>query len=315
MKQYISYIYLLVFFLSACDGGDKDVCGNNTDVSVTDKRCQYKVSTLTEEFNGSGGLTVDDEGFIYVADFGNQINNADGKIVSKIDPISGEVSEFVTGLDGPSGNTFDSEGNLIQANIQGNYISKITPEGEVSTIISSGLLSPVGVAVDDQGDIIVCNCGSGNVTKYLSDGSITILGRGTTYRCPNGLTMDNDGNFYVANFSNGNVLKIAPDGTDEVLAVLPGNSNSHLVFDGTDLIYALSRGGNKLYEITLEGEVSLIAGTGSDGNKDGNAKKATFHIPNGIGVSNDGSKIYVVSRIVGTGSPLNPVVVRVITRK
>ncbi len=309
---------IVVLSILSCGGDDSptfDECGNPTTETVNDKRCLYTVSTLTSSFDGSGGLTVDAEGFIYVADFGNRIDFADGEIVSKVNPETGEVSLFADSLEGPSGNAFRPNGNLIQANIQGNFVSEITPDGQVTTLSNSGLRAPVGVALDEDENIYVCNCNGGTIQKIAPDGTSTPFSTdGNILRCPNGLTIDENSNLYVANFSNSSIVKVTPDGTPTVLARLPGSNNSHLVY-GNGVLYALSRGGNKLYEVTLDGEVSIIAGTGAAGNEDGDGNVASFFIPNGIGISPDGSKIYVVSRLVNEGSPLNPVVVRVIQLK
>ncbi len=310
---------------SSCGGGDGDdgngsgptldACGNATTEPVNDKRCLYSVTTLTDQFDGSGGLTVDANGFIYVADFGNNISNADGEIVSRIDPNSGEVTLFADGLDGPSGNAFAPNGNLIQANIQGNFVSQITPNGETSTFASTGFSSPVGVELDSEGNVFVCNCGGGgSIQKVDANRVSTTFVRSPLFDCPNGLTSDENDNLYVANFGNSNILKITPSGEVSILASLPGTNNSHLVYSN-GVIYALSRGANRLYEVTLQGEVSVIAGTSPAGNLDGDGNVASFFIPNGIDVSPDGSKIYVVSRVVGQGSPLNPVLVRVVQLK
>ena len=118
----------------------------------------------------------------------------------------------------------------------------------------------------------------------------------------------------MANFNNNMIIKVSPTGNGEVFVSLPGRGSSHLIFkDGA--LYALSRAGNRLYKVSLSGDISLIAGTGTSNNDDGSGEVASFYIPNGIGVSPDGSKIYVVSRVLGTGTPLNPVVVRVIELK
>ncbi len=315
----ITSLSIVLLVTTSCGGDDSpslfDVCGNPTTETVNDKRCLYTVSTLTSSFDGSGGLTVDADGFIYVADFGNKIDDANGTIVSKINPETGAVSLFADGLVGPSGNAFAANGNLIQANIKGNFISEITSDGQVSTLSNTGLFSPVGVTLDENENIFVCNCAGSSIQKIEPDGTSTVFSSDRTiFRCPNGLTIDDEGNLYVANFSNSSIVKVTPDGTPAILTKLPANSNSHLVY-GNGVLYALSRGGNKLYEVTLDGEVSIIAGTGDAGNDDGDGDVASFFIPNGIGISPDESKIYVVSRLVGQGSPLNPVVVRVIELK
>ena len=307
-KLFIIGIALLV----AC--GSDETIPFDPFANVTDVRSEYTVSTLTDQFFGSGGLTVDVQGNIYVANFGNSLSIADGTVVRKVDPVSGELSIFVNGLQGPSGNTFDNEGNLIQANIQGNFVSKITPDGESSMYSSDGLISPVGVAFDSQGNLFVCNCGGGSIQKITPSGASSVFVSSSLFNCPNGLTVDDDDNLYAANFSDGNIIKISPAGNAEVFVTLPGNSNSHLTF-GNGVLYALSRGGHRLYEVTLSRGVSLLAGNTQRGNNDGSGDVATFSIPNGIGLSPDGTKIYVTSRIADTGTSLNPVLVRVVEKK
>lgn len=315
-----NFILLSLFlWLLSCGGDDTpdtfDACDNPTTETVNDKRCLYTVSTLTESFDGSGGLTVAEDGFIYVADFGESLNNGNGKTVSKIDPITGEVVLFAEGLNGASGNTFSSDGTLFQSNIRGQSVSQITPEGQVSAFSENGLASPVGLAFDQDGNLFVSNCGGGgSIQKIEPDGTSSRFSESALLSCPNGLTIDNSGILYTANFNNSDVVKILPDGTTELLVTLPGSSNSHLTF-ANGVLYVLSRSGHKLYEVTLDGQVSIIAGTGSSGNTDGSAEQATFSVPNGIDVSPDGSKIYVTSGIPGQGSQLNPVLVRVVELK
>ncbi len=269
------------------------------------------VTTLTEPFNGSGGIAIDAEGNIYVADFGVALSNANGNQVWKITP-DGVRTEFASGLQGASGNVFDNEGNLLQSNIAGSFVSKITPSGSVSTFVSDGIRGPVGVTVDKDNNVYVSNCGNSTIRKVTPDGTSTSFALGPLFSsCPNGLTIDDDGNLYSGTFTGGRVIKIAPDGTSSLLATLPGRSIGHLAF-ANGVLYVVSRGNNSIYELTLDGELTKIAGTGARGNADGPALEATFSVPNGIGVSPDGTKIYISSAVPLNGPNLNPVLIRVI---
>ncbi len=291
--------------LTSCDDE------SNPGPTLPDIENNYTVSTLTTAFDGSGGAAVDTEGNIYVADFGDFINNANGKIVTKVTP-DGTLSIFADTLNGPSGNAFDTQGNLIQANIRGNFVAKISPDGSWTELSSSNLLrSPVGVAIDADDNAYVCNCGGASIAKITPDGTTSIFVQSNLLTCPNGITFDDEGNLYPVNFNNGAVLKITPDGTISQFATIPGGSNAHITF-ANNRFYVVARSANRIYEVSKEGEVTLIAGAGPAGNNDGTSAEATFFIPNGIAASPDGKKLYVVSRVVGTGPPLNPVLVRVI---
>ncbi|MCB0265425.1 MAG: hypothetical protein KDH98_19940, partial [Calditrichaeota bacterium] len=68
-----------------------------------------RVETLVASLNASGGISVDSEGFIYVADFGNLLSTATGTTVYKVSS-NGNYSVFANGLLGASGNDFDSQG-------------------------------------------------------------------------------------------------------------------------------------------------------------------------------------------------------------
>ena len=63
----------------------------------------------------------------------------------------------------------------------------------------------------------------------------------------------------------------------------------------------------------MNGDIRLLAGTGTTGNADGDALETTWFIPNGIGISPSGTELYINDKVVGQGSELNPIVVRMIS--
>lgn len=239
-----------------------------------------------------------------------------GRPLKKINLADGSVSVFASGLSGASGNAFDSQGNLYQSNIAGNRISKIDPSGNVSTFATNGIFSPVGIAVGAGDTVYVANCGNGTIRKIAPDGTSMPFASGSLFSCPNGLTIDNDGNLYTANFNNGNVIKIEPDGTASLFATIPGGNNGHLTF-ANNRLYVVGRCNNRIYEVSMSGDVSWLAGSGQRGNTDGPASSASFSIPNGIAASPDGTVLYVNDAVpLGGGcfqGALNQVVLRKIS--
>ncbi len=242
-----------------------------------------RVLTLTDTLPaGVGGVAVDRMGMIYVADF--------RETVWRVTP-DGRAEVFASGLYGASGNAIDSKGNLLQSSFFGNYISRIDRHGG-QEILADGLLGPVGIAVDAEDNLYVCNCPANTVSFVTGAGQVSTFAESDLLNCPNGITRTPDGVLFVVNFSDERMLKITPDGAVSEFAVLPGGGNGHVTFARGDL-YATSFQGNRIYRVSLDGRVDLIAGTGAFGERDGPALEATFTFPNGIAAGPQGDRLYV----------------------
>ncbi len=251
------------------------------------------VDTRVDELpGGAGGLEVDREGNLYAGDFGERLGpgGAAGARVHRVTP-DGEVSVFLGGLVGASGNAFGPDGSFYQSNIGVGTITRVAPDGTTS-VFARGLSSPVGIAVDEEGTLFVANCGSGSIVAITQDGEREVFATSPLLACPNGLALDEDHNLYVSNFNDGGVLRISWSGEVTKLATLPGENNGHLVVhDGALLVVA--RGAHRIFRVTFDGEVTPFAGSGERGKSDGPALEATFSFPNDLGVSPDGKTLYV----------------------
>ena len=254
---------------------------------------QGQVSTLAEVDAGSGGLELDAAGDLYSSDFGAVLGDPStaGTKVWRISS-SGATSVFAEGFSGASGNAFDSEGFLFQANIRGNTIDKISPDGEVTKFAEEGLANPVGLVFDDKGNLFVANCGGASIQRIEPSGKSTRFVGSQLLACPNGITIDEAGNLYTSNFYNGNVVKVTPEGKASVLATVPGNNNGHLAYSKGRLL-VVGRGAHQIFSVSLSGDVEVIAGSGEKGGADGPAHDASFCFPNDIAVSPDGRTIYI----------------------
>ncbi|WP_299116399.1 NHL repeat-containing protein [uncultured Winogradskyella sp.] len=271
------------------------------------------MSTLVPSINiGTGGVSVDENGVIYVADFGIALSTGNGSRVMAITP-EGNVSTFISGfMDGASGNHIDAQGNFYQSHQSGGRISITDTNGVTSNFTSGGVLSaPIGIAIDSQNNLFVANCNGNNIIKIDSNGNQSVFATSNLFSCPNGITFDLDGNLYVANFSNGNVIKVDSNGLSSVFATVPGNNNGHIIFSDNKF-YVVARSANQIYEIDLQSNLTLLAGNGTRGSVNGAALNANLSLPNDLDISPDGTKLYINEVANLGGTTLSPSRIRVI---
>ena len=274
--------------------------------------CQ--VTTITGEISGSGGLSLDSLGNLYISDFGDFLSITDGHLnnVYKMTP-DGNVTVYATGFGSASGSAFNSQGILYQADIANSEISKIE-NGVVTLFANTNLVGPVGIVFDDNDDLFACNCNGNTIAKITPGGTTSIFSSSNLLNCPNGITMDNSNNLYISNFSDGNVIKIDTLNNASIFATIPGNNNGHIRYCPVDSnFYVCSHGSSSIYKVDLNGNVELFAGIGIRGNDDGPIDVSTFSRPNAIAISVTGDTMYVNSSVplVNTfGNPLNPSLIR-----
>ncbi len=244
-----------------------------------------EVTTLVERHDGGvGGVVVDKLGVVYIGDF--------HEIVWRLNPVDNKLTEFATGLYGASGNTFDKNGNLYQANFYGHSITRLSRSGERTTVLADGLDGPVGMVFDSAGNLFICSCNDQSVKKFTPDGSVTTFATSGHFSCPNGITKNDDGDFFVVSFSGSKIIRITPQGETSVFADTGGTGVGHIVYL-RGVFYATSFFDNKIYRITADGTVSPFAGSGERAVKDGPLATSAFSSPNGIAADPTGSFLYI----------------------
>jgi sugar lactone lactonase YvrE len=134
-----------------------------------------------------------------------------------------------------------------------------------------------------------------------SDGT----GIGASFYNPTGVAADTSGDVYVADFRNSLIRKISPGGVVKTFAggVSPGSNNGTGVYasfyqptgiavDASGNIYVADSNNNLIREISPAGVVTTLAGSGAQGNSNGNGTAATFNYPEGVAVDGAGN-VYV----------------------
>lgn len=284
----------------------------NTLVVDTDDfelRTNNLIFEYSSEFEASsGGLSIDSEDNLYMAEF-NVVYRAGGP------PINSEFSihkigksKTATKFGGPykmlGGNAFDADHNLYQSEYFGNRIIKTALDGSTSVLQIDGieLKNPDGIYVDGDGVIFVANEILGTIVKILPDGSASIFAE--VGDSPRGITADDLGNLYVShNHESGKISRISPDGTITVLANVPTFKPDNYPIDyfmwlgyitfHQGSLYVPSIGADQIYRVGLDGTVELFAGSGRRGIPRGGALTANLNRPIGLAFSNDGSKLFI----------------------
>jgi sugar lactone lactonase YvrE len=123
------------------------------------------ISTVSPSgLNGPAGLAFDNDGYLYVANNGN--NTVEKYGFNGVTPTNG-VTFASSGLNAPYCLAFDKSTNLFVSNVSGNSIEKYSPQGtDLGAFVSSGLNQPVGLAFDSVGNLYVADQGNNVVKKY-----------------------------------------------------------------------------------------------------------------------------------------------------
>lgn len=140
------------------------------------------------QFNHPGGLAVDNEGNIYVAD---QSNFSIRKITPNgfVTTIAGGTLGTADGIGAaaqfqhPTGITVDQSGNLYVVDNNNGTVRRIAPDGEVKTIAGGGpvgvesgvgtdvhFAEPDGIAIGPDGNLYVAEYGKNSIKQVIATG-------------------------------------------------------------------------------------------------------------------------------------------------
>ena len=229
----------------------------------------------------------------------------------------------------PFGVAIGASGNIYVADAGNNKIRMITPAGIVSTFSGTGATgaangpdtasfnSPLGVAADASGNVYVADYENNMIRKISAAGLVSTLagsgaqgadnGRDTsaTFDLPEGIAVDASGNVYVADNGNNLIRKITPAGQVTTLAgsgqagSANGNGTSAsfnspfgIAVDASGNVYVTDSGNNLIRKVSPSGTVTTFAGSGIKGAKDATGTSASFNIPSGLAIDNQGN-VYV----------------------
>ena len=192
-------------------------------------------------------------------------------------------------------------------------MTRISSLGEVSVLANTGSRGS-GIAVDSFGNVYVANYSEHKIVKIDPSGNLTnFAGSGSagddngqkdsaTFDGPRGLAVDSSGNLYVADYNNHLIRKIDNSGQVTIYAG-SGDAGSEdgsagtasfdgpfdVEFDSNGNLYVADFRNQRIRKIDLSGEVTTVAGNGTEGSQDGKGSQATFNYPRGIAVDSSGN--------------------------
>ncbi|WP_405205952.1 IPT/TIG domain-containing protein [Aquimarina sp. LLG6339-5] len=234
-------------------------------------------------FSALWNIAQDNEGAIYITDYGNnKIRKIDvNNIVSTVAGMTG-VTGSINGtlaeatFSNPRSMIIDPDGNLVLVDFNNNNVRKIDLTNQtVETIAGTGEFGLVN--------------GIGSIAQFSS---------------PIGLAIDSSGNLYVSDFSAATIRKITPD---NVVSTFVGTGEAGFVDGPADVAQIgfvtgmefdidgnlIFGDGNRIRQVTPERVVSTIAGTGVDGDVDGESDIAQFDGLLDLDIDSEGNIIVV----------------------
>ncbi|MBN1401337.1 MAG: PxKF domain-containing protein [Anaerolineae bacterium] len=259
------------------------------------------------QFSLPGGIAVDSNGILYVADsYNRRIQRYDGTDWTAWPPSAAGYSLYK-----PLGVTVDEEDNLFVyvADSYNNRILKLNSDGtlldgwSLSSTGTKSLNIPFDVAVDGDHNLYVVDTKHNRVLKYNSGGELLAeWGPGGDVQAgfsnPTGVDVDSAGNVYVADSSSNRVVKL--NGNGEILAewgseggspsAEPGQFSLPLdvAIDGFGGVYVSDANNCRIQKFDTNG--SYLTHWGTCGYEPGQ-----FHYPTGLAATD--SRIYVADTL------------------
>ena len=250
---------------------------------------QHRVETVPlsaelESLGGIGGISVDTEGHIILANF--------NRYVWRISP-EGDVQVLADNFSASSGNTVLRNGDILQSDFETQSILRIgSVDGDVEVFSDEGLDGPVGLVEGPEGDVYVANFSGGYIARVPAmGGAAAAFARHDRMTNPNSIVRASSGDFYVADLRTPVLFKVSAAGEVTEFVTLPGQANGHLtIADGA--LYVTQLMDHRVLRVEFDGSFRAATGTGTRGFEDSAEGVATVSYPNGIASDPGGRFLY-----------------------
>jgi uncharacterized protein (TIGR03437 family) len=286
---------------------------------------------LAARLNRPLGVAADSKGNLYFTDTGNhrvRCIRPDGSISTVAG--AGEAGFRGDGalatqayLNAPTYLAVDAFDNIYVSDTGNHRVRVFTSGGSIQTVAGTGrnefssdgglpiqtsIASPQGLALDREGNLYIAERGQNRVRRFAPGGRIaTVAGssiRGDSgdgqdalaarLNSPTAIAVDGQGTLYIADTGNQSIRAVdAASGRIRTLVRDLLNPEG-LTVSANGTLYFSEAQRHRIQQITLSGDVSLVAGrTGENGfNADsGDATALTLNEPTGVAIMPDGSLV------------------------
>jgi len=241
-------------------------------------------STLGGGFSDQGGVAVDGNGNVYVADtYDSEVKKIPAGCTSSscVTVLGGGFSYLQdVAVDG-SGNVYVADYDTASVKVMA---ASCTSSSCVKTL-GGGFSAPAGVAVDGSGNVYVADSGSNLVQEMApgcaSSSCVSTLGGG--FSSPYGVAVDSSGNIYVADYGNSKVKEMAAGCASSSCVTTLGGASTFsspmgVAVDGSGNVYVADTSNNLVREMTANCTTSSCVTTLGSG----------FDNPEGVAVDASG---------------------------
>lgn len=253
------------------------------------------------------GITVDDNGDLYVADCYN-------RLVRKV-TSSGQVTSitipFTVDFFSPNDITLDKSRHDLYVTDFNKHLLKIGSDKSMSVIYNSDATT-TGIALGTDGHLYMSNNVLGLIYQLNTDGSnLKTFASGVV--TPRNIIVDQSGNMYVAGFDGQHgssaIFLLTKNGAIPALEDKTFNG-WEIAADQAGNFYEADHFSNVIKMIEKNGKITTIAGNGNTADIDGVNLQASFNGPQGLAIDAD-NNLYVstYNYTTGGGNKIRKVVI------
>ena len=230
---------------------------------------------------------------------------------------SGSASTTTSTSSSTTSSSSSSSGGTTSTTVAAVQVSTVAGSGASGSSNGAGTAAtfndPASIAIDANSNIYVADTGNSLIRKIDAGGNVTTLagsssqgstnGQGTaaSFALPNGIAIDASGNLYVADSGNNEIRKIDTGGNVTTLAGsgTSGAGNGQgtaasfkfptaVATDASGNVYVADTFNNEIRKIDASGNVTTLAGSGTQGSANGLGTAASFNKPRGVTVDASG---------------------------